>query len=75
MVIFKLEDVEPIKLFILFIFVINIPNEDKILFPATGRDVETDRPSDVILRELKSFAPFDDVINDYLSIYKYLYII
>ena len=63
-VIFKLDDVEPIKLFTLFIFVFNVLNEDKILFPATDRDVKTDILSDVILLELKSFAPLEDKIKD-----------
>ena len=35
-------------------------NEDKILFPATDRHVKTEMLSDVILLELKSFAPLED---------------
>ena len=55
---FRPDAVEPAKLFILFIFAFNVLNEDKILFPATDRDVKTEILSDVILLELKSFAPF-----------------
>jgi len=68
---FRPDAVEPAKLFILFIFVFNVLNEDKILFPATDRDDNTEILSDVILLELKSFAPLEDKIKDDVSIYKY----
>ena len=54
----------------LFIFVFNVLNEDKILSPATDKDNKTEILSDVISLELKSFAPLDDKIKHNISIYK-----
>ena len=38
-VIFKIDAVEPAKLFILFICVFSVDDDDNMLFPATDKDV------------------------------------
>ena len=52
-VIFKLDEVEPIKLLTLFIFVFHALNDDNILFPATDNDVYIEAWSDVTWLHVK----------------------
>ncbi len=62
--IFKLDDVEPLKEFILFKFEFILPLDDNILVPETVNEDKTEILSDVILLHVKSYAPFDDKVNE-----------
>jgi hypothetical protein len=63
-VIFKLDDVEPTKEFVLVQFEFTLPKDANILIPETVNEDITEILSDVILLHVISFAPLEDNVNE-----------